>query len=163
MPKTRTVVAVLPDGREYFSDVNDVFSERAVAEEAVRNLGLTTPRFEPRPVKVQMYELYVENGFQRRRQIVGFEVTPPLLPMTNDECRQEIDEALARIPEEFRGYVSTAVWDRVSGNEEAVSYAQEMVAGLAPAIDAYTKRITENNAWPKPTFPSPKKSRSKTS
>ncbi len=141
MSKTRTVVAVLPDGREYFSEVSDLFSERSVAEEAVRKFGLTTSRLSPQATRVQMYELYVQGGVQKRRQIVGFEVTPPLEPMTNDECSRELDEALARLPEEFRGYVSAAAWDRASGNEEAVSYAQQMVADLSPAIDAYTKRV----------------------
>jgi hypothetical protein len=141
--KPRTVVAVLPDGREYFADVDDIFSERAVAEEAVRKVGLTTPRFDPRPVKVQMYELYTQDGSQRRRQIVGFEVTPPLAAMTADEYRQEMDAAIALLPEECRPYVQSAAWERASGNEEAVSCANGMVADLLPAIDAYTKRITK--------------------
>lgn len=138
-------VAVLPDGREYFSDASGVCSERSIAEDAVHKLGLTTSRSAPKPVNVQMYELYIQDGVQKRRRIVGYDVTPPLEPMTNAECSRELDEALARLPEEFRSYVSAAAWDRASGNEEAVSYAQGMVDDLSPAIDAYTKRVAKGD------------------
>jgi len=59
------------------------------------------------------------------------------------EYYDKLHKLLSEIPKEFSEYVESEAWNRghSDGYEECLIIAENIVLGLAPAIEAYTKRV----------------------
>ena len=156
MGNTTSLVAVLPDGTEYFEDIRpfpakagfDAYDYKRVCENAVRNSGLTTPRANPVPVVVSLFVLQIEKGkLVRRPHPTTYSITPPLERMTPEQYDAEMTSLLNEIPDEFSCYVTSESYDRghAAGYEECVLIARSMVDGLRPCIVEYRKRLQFNS------------------
>lgn len=147
----KQIVIVLPDESEIFDEVTaftrnnpDWYGQmHRAAERAVAKSGRTTDRYNPQPVRVQIFTLGISDGKLTRSGGFFRDITPPLRRMTEEEYRTEMDEILATLPEEFRSYVEGESWDsgHAAGNEEVVSYARSMSHALQEPIKKYTERI----------------------
>lgn len=148
MAKTENYVAVLPDGTEYFGEAMDHYELGQLAREAVREKGLRCNRKKPESIQVKVFRLSIVKGQITRHQTNTVPVDIPLEPMTMPEYNVASDEAVASLPEEFRGPVQRAAWaeGHSNGYEEVIHHAEEMADWLEPAIAAYTKRITAKKA-----------------
>lgn len=150
------LVAVLPDGTEHFEELR-YFTDRhrsidsdfrLICENAVRKAGLTTPRHDPVPVQVGLFDLEIQAGKLGRRKIRAFDIMPPLERMTDAQYSDEMQEILSEVPVEFRSYVASESYDRghSAGYEECTNIAQSIVAALKPCIEAFritTERVAE--------------------
>jgi hypothetical protein len=141
------LVAILPDGKEYFEDIinSEHFWDRTldqVGKNAVRKAGLTTSRKNPVKVSVDFFKLEIKDGKLNRVKVKTLPITPDLNPMTKDEFIQEIEDVLSGIPEEFHSFVSTEYNERGSGYEEQVGVARDIVQILAPCVWKYRQRIS---------------------
>ena len=141
-----SMIAVLPDGREFVKDMIvdrrlDRSTCESIAREAFYNLEVSTHRSNPQTMAVEILRCEVEKGQVVRKREGAFNVAVPIAPWTEDEALKEIEDILGTLPEEFRGYVSTEAYDRGSGYDEIVSYARSIAGDLAPIIAKYTARI----------------------
>lgn len=112
------------------------------AQDAVRQLGIRTPRKNPQPVKVTVFTQRLERG-DIKETPHKLEVVPYLERMTDTEYKEEMDELLKPLPPEFHAFVRGQAYDQghSSGYEEVVSIAQGLVHDLEPCVMAYTKRL----------------------
>ncbi len=64
------------------------------------------------------------------------------------EDKQQAELDLYKIPEEFRSAIRTLAWDQghAYGYHEVLGYVSELCGYLAPAIEAYKKRINEGQS-----------------
>lgn len=118
------------------------FEKRQLCSSLVRRLGLSTPRKEPKKIKVAVFSLAIVKGKMERRSAGTYDIDLPVERMTSDEYNAEMDETLAEIPEEFKAFVRDSAYERghSAGYEEVVSIAQEMVYGLKPCIEAFKRK-----------------------
>ena len=148
----RNYVAVLPNGTESNHEIHwDTNNTRwndgkvkGIADDAVRNAGLTTPRNqEPTTIKVKVHRLTIDKGTLKREHPSTFDVTPPLARMTDDDYTRELAEALDGLPIEFAEFVSAKAYDdgHSAGYEEVVSLARGMAYNLKKAVETYNKRL----------------------
>lgn len=139
------LVAVLPDGREYFGDnVRYSFcSNNNFAEQAVFHFGIKSPRSNPIDIKVKIYRLDVKKGKLERTLYGSVDVRPCLEPMTQQEFDTEIESVVSEIPAEFHNFIKSYAWmeGHSSGFENVLCIASELVARLADPIKAYEKNI----------------------
>jgi hypothetical protein len=145
------MVAVLPDGTEYFEDLRPRRSGerhhesdyRQIAERFVRSTTLTTKRSAPQTVKVSLFNEEIKDGRIWRTPSYVFDVLPNFEPMTCAEYEAEMTEILSVLPVEFHAYVRDASYNdgHSVGFEEAVSIARAMVYGLQPVIEQYKYRL----------------------
>lgn len=138
------VVAVLPNGKEYFGHIEEGWRKAAdVAADAVRKSDIRTPRRNPQTVKVQMYRMDIEDGQLVRRSLGGYNIMPYMEAMTEKEFSQERDELLADIPQEFHSYISSQAYERghSSGMEEVINYMKDIVSSIRQPIADYTARL----------------------
>jgi hypothetical protein len=141
----KNLVAVLPDGKDYFAAINFRAGEnrqslyRDVAQDAVRKAGITTPRKDPKTVHVKMFVLKIDNGQLKREEITGYDVTPPMVRMTENEFYQEREELVMELPVEFHSAVNQMAWEHghSAGYEEVINYLRELVSNLKPCIEKY--------------------------
>lgn len=121
------------------SDIQDM------CHRAIRKAGLTTPRRDPGDVVVTVARLEIENGALVRRAPFKVSVRPPLSPMTETECEEDLKELVKELPEEFQAYVREVSYEQghYAGNEEIVTLARDMVCALRPYVLAYEKRIAK--------------------
>ena len=119
------------------------FEKKQLCSNLVRRLGLSTPRKEPKKIKVSVFSLAIVKGKLERRNAGSYEIDLPLHRMTADEYNAELKETLEEIPEEFRPYVSQEAYERghSAGYEEVLGIAQEMIHNLKPCIVAFEKRV----------------------
>jgi len=154
MAKAELYKAVLPDGREYFKEVQvdnrfNTYDIKSVAEDAVQHFKLTTSRKNPVTVPVAVFSQYVKNGEVGYRLSSKYDITPQLERMTSKEFDEEMTEALSELPREFIEYVTSEANNRANSMEEVVSTAEEIVSNLLPAIIAYRKTVIGNKRLPK--------------
>lgn len=149
---TKNLVAVLPDGTEYFEEIRS-FSQgwrqqdyRVVCQNAVRKAGITTSRLNPAVVNVDLFVLEIKHGVLERRKINTYSVTPPLERMIDSEYHIEMKKILSEIPPEFHSYVTSESYDRghSAGYEECVLIAQDIVYSLKPCIESYKLTCLSN-------------------
>jgi len=146
-PNMIPIAVVLPDGREHFDQMRwpaDYASyPEQKCQDALRKLGVTTPRNAPQSVKCKLFHLTYKNGQPYRQLLREYDVMPPLTRMTDEEFVKELGVILCELPKEFRGYVSGKSWDdgHPSGREEVVSIAREIVSNLKPCIEDYRKSL----------------------
>ncbi len=144
MMKSRQCVAVL-NGIDFFGDVDDFRTAKDLAQAAVRDQKLTTPRADPREVKVEIFNLAINKGKLERYAIGAYAITPTLERMTSAEFAAEEKELLARLPEELRGWASGLAYDRghSSGHEEVINVLEHLTSALEVPLEKYTHRITK--------------------
>jgi hypothetical protein len=138
-------VAVLPDGKEHFGewepDTRKHFSDKkkSLAEEAVREAGMTTKRKDPQTVKVTVFRMEIQKGKLVRLNAGTYEVQPPLERMTSEEYEVELAEILSPLPEEFRSFVSSKAYEvgHSAGYEEVINEARELAYNLNQAVVAF--------------------------
>ena len=125
------------------SKADHEFEKKQLCSNLVRRLGLSTPRKEPKKIKVSVFSLAIVKGKLERRNAGSYEIDLPLRRMTADEYNAELKETLEEIPEEFRPYVSQEAYERghSAGYEEVLGIAQEMIHNLKPCIVAFEKRV----------------------
>ena len=140
-------VATLPDGFEYFDDIEmdhhyDV-TMRDFATKAVRTHGTTTNRKNPVNVKVKIDKLVLVKGKVQRIHYTGIDVPAPFAPMTEKEFQEELDKELSQIPTEFHPFINKQSWDRghSAGYEEVLNIAQEMTYELKPCVAKFEDRL----------------------
>lgn len=146
--ETVQVVAILPDGREYFADLrkygnNSRFDYEQAARDAVRKYELTTPRKNPQTVDVKVCGLSIKEGKLERSTGCTFKITPPLERMTEEEYTTEMKAILDTIPESFRSFVSIYSYEHghSAGYEEIILIANNLVNALKPCIEEFHKSI----------------------
>lgn len=139
------LVAVLPDGREYFGEIRDhTFNALAdLVDKAVRAYGIKNYRSNPVEVNVNIYRLLIKNGEMNRVLVKVVTISPPFEAMTQKEFDAEMESVVSEIPVEFHDFVSAYAWMKghSSGFEEVLSIASELVARLADPITAYEKSV----------------------
>lgn len=141
----RHFVAVMPDGREYFTQMqtgrfpNERPASEVIANEAIRHFGITTKRADPQKIVINVAEQHIDKGELKRRPFGSIAIQPPLERMTQDEYEAEMTEILSSLPVEFHGFVRQNSWDHghSSGFEEVINYAHDLQSSLLPAIQAY--------------------------
>jgi hypothetical protein len=141
-------VAILPDGTEFFGENNEknqffkATGLENICEQAVRKAKLTTPRKEPKPVKVELLRLEINEGKLVRVPVGTYNIIPSKERMTDEEYETELSEMLETIPEAFRKFVRTKAYDdgHSSGLEECLNIAESLVSDLIPCIREYTKQ-----------------------
>jgi hypothetical protein len=144
-------VAVLPDGREHFEEMQPFSRKlgttesdyRQVCFNAVRAAELTTPRHAPEAVIVELFSLHISQGKLVRCLVGRFSTMPDLERMTADEHRLELQSILQHIPAAFHSYISEQSYDagHSSGYEECINIARAIAAALAPAIENYRQEL----------------------
>ncbi len=150
--ETRNFVAILPNGTESNHEIhwetnNTRWNDskiRSIAEAAVRDAGLTTPRNSAGvTVPVKVHPLEIRKGQLVRGMGTTFNVVPPLARMTDDDYNRELNEALNDLPDEFRDFISQRAYEdgHSAGYEEIVNLARSLATDLKPAVDKYTKRL----------------------
>lgn len=142
------VVAILPDGREYFcelykSSISQKYDFQSAADQAVRKYNLRTPRSNPTTIKIKVCTLTIKDGALARDFGYTYDTQLLLERMTESEFGIEMNSELDKIPEEFVSYVSQTAWDNhhSSGYEDVLQSAKEIISNLLPCIKAYSHRI----------------------
>lgn len=110
---------------------------------ALSKLNITTSRFDPENVVVEVFEITYKDGEEKLQRQFRKEIQPPYEPLTAEHFYKLTDEVLSDLPEEFISYVRNTAYDRghSSGYEEVYQITKEMVDDLKPLIQAYNKRM----------------------
>lgn len=152
MSDTTHYLATLPDGREFaYEFAGDRWKtggEKAAAR-AVRDAGLTCRRGDDvRTVAVTVRPVTLKLGKAVHGHPTKYRVDLPLAPMTEEEFEADLAEALAALPEEFRGAVSAEAWDRGhwAGYEEVLLHARGITDWLSPAVAKYTDAVLRDHS-----------------
>lgn len=141
------LVAVLPDGREYFGEVTGSYGLLSgvddFAEKAVRSFGIKNFRSDPIQVMVKIYRISSKNGKASRLFVRYVKVNPDLERMTQQEFDTEMESVVSEVPTEFHDFIKAYAWmeGHSSGRENVVSIASELVTRLADPIKAYEKSV----------------------
>jgi len=136
---------------EHFFDAEERHSSSVSkgAKELVSKLGLKTSRKERQKIIVTVAELTIVNGQVKRGPFQGVEVPLPIAQMTHEEFNQEITEVLKDLPLAFQPFVRNHIVDHEYTYEVAIEKAQEMVAGLMPAINEFSELFVSEMKIPK--------------
>jgi hypothetical protein len=142
----KDLVMVLPDGTEIHysgycpngSNVNwSSLDYSSKCRDAVYSAKLTTPRKNPTQVVVQVFELKLKEGKVEKRSVGTWDVTPPLERLTGSEYKQEMEDLLSKIPEEFHSFVKEMCYDRSDSFEERINMAEDMTNALEECFHKY--------------------------
>lgn len=154
MRVTKSMQALVgPGSLEYADEItydsgNHSFQQAVVAfaEEAVRKLGFATSRKSPEKVKVQVCTLTIERGKMVKTPGQTLMVMPPYKAMTEEEFEEELAALLADLPPAFHPFVREKSWDdgHSAGLEEVITLARNLICGLKPCVDNYTKELRPN-------------------
>jgi hypothetical protein len=146
----RHFVVVLPGDVKVFRDLdcsddrswsiqNNI---RSMAQAAVWDAKLTTPRKNPQTVKVKVFEQRIQNGQIEEKFIGEFDIQLALERMTDEDYDNEVREITSCLPFEFKGFVENTLSNIERASfEENVDTAREIVRRLAPTVEKYTERI----------------------
>ena len=109
---------------------------------AVYSAKLTTPRKNPTQVVVRVFELRLKEGKVEKRSVGAWDVIPPLERLTSPEYKQEMEDLLSDIPEEFHSFVRDICYDKCDSFEERIDLAGTIVCKLKECVDKYTNRVS---------------------
>lgn len=145
MPKTRNLVVVHPDGREYFLETPDDrygMNYIQAAETAAGNWNLTTSRKKPEVVPLKVYQLNIASGMLVRYLLGEVGVTPRFKPMTDTEFKEELLLLIKDLPPAFQGWVEYGAWEKTQDEpyEEVIGQVQGMLPRLKATIKQHDKR-----------------------
>ncbi len=134
-------------GAEYYEDRADPVEDFAfLAKEIVKRAKIFARRSNKFESVIQFYSLHIVQGEIERRPIGSWRVTPPLLPMNEEEYQNELKIILNDIPVHFHNFISSQVWGVVDFKlpepyEKALDVIGKWVDVLYPAIKAYKLEI----------------------
>lgn len=145
----KNLVAVLPNRTEYFETVHIVPGNlcddqyRQVAEHAVRDAKMTTPRHKPQKVTVSVSVLVIEKGRLHRYPHASFDIQPPLESMDKEQYEEEMKAILILLPAPFHLFVRRLAWDEghAAGYEEVVNIAINITNALLNPIAEYRSNL----------------------
>lgn len=145
----RSFVVIFPDKSEHFRDAYWNCAERfnierakKVAEDAVREAGITTSRKNPQTVQIEVRILRIELGQIKRGNPWVFDITPPLMSLTEDDFNAEMTEILSVLPPEFADFVRQKSFDEgYAMYEKMLSIASTLTNELDPVIKKYRKSM----------------------
>lgn len=120
-------------------------SVQGTVEDIVNKSGLKANRKEPKSIKVQVDSISIKDGKQVRSFYNKYDISLPLMPMTEEEFRQEQVEILSEVPHEFHEAFISMAWDRghSSGYEEVISHLKNLVNELSSSINAFARRVSK--------------------
>lgn len=129
----------------------DEYSSRSIesmAKRIVREAGMTTQRNNPQSVVVRVNAIELKDGELVQRYVRTFNIVPPLTRMTAEEYTAEQTEALAEVPAEFHGALSSMAYEHghSAGHEEVINTLRSLIGDLLPSIKAYGFRVANEAA-----------------
>lgn len=138
-----TFIIVLPNGQQHAGQIDvDAFGNnnlRGLCEDAARRYDYKTSRRNPKEITCDVHKLVVENGNITQQPYTKIAIVPQTEELTRFEFEKEFNELVKQLPKAFHSFVEQESYDRghSAGYEEVLSIAQDLVAGLKPAIAQY--------------------------
>ncbi len=134
-------VSKLGNGQDIYEDSQSSLDTRKIAENAVLNSKITTNRFNPITISVEVSELTIKLGAVEKRVLTKVNITPPYAPLTQNDYISILEKELESIPKEFHDCVAKTAWADNGSYEESLSNVRKIIGYLIPAIADFRKYL----------------------